>query len=146
MSASKRPIPLLTQAGYICEHASVQRGLSQRLGALLVVAVWTVPAAGAMALSLHVALDHHHQGEAGEHTAADLLAAAHGHRHPEVVPAHEHSATFAEAPSCLEAAPGLAPIAVQSIRTARTPDVLRLIDSRASPPERLFSTNCSLRL
>ena len=127
------------------------RALSQRLGALLVIALWAMPAASAMAVSLHVALDHHaldhHQhGEESGHATADLLAAAHGHQHPEVVPDHEHSATSSEATAVLRVVPGDAPIGTLANFEARTPDTLRPLDSRADPPERLFYTHCSLLL
>ncbi len=122
------------------------RALRQRLGVLLVVALWGMPAASAMVLSLHVALDHHHHSEESHHATADLLAAAHGHRHPEVVPDHEHSATSAEAAVVLRVVPADAPLGTLANLEARTPDTLRPLDSHADPPERLFYTHCSLLL
>lgn len=122
------------------------RALSQRLRVLLVVALWAMPAASAMALSLHVALDHHHHGDDSHHATADLLAVAHGHRHSQVVPDHEHSATSTEAAAVLRVVPADAPIGTLSSFETRTPDTLRPLDSRADPPERLFTTHCSLLL
>ena len=129
---------------------------SHRLGALLIIAVWAMPAASSLAVARHVALDHrtldhhehdrhHHSEESGAETA-DLLAAAHGHRHPEVVPDHEHSATSAEAAAVLRIGPGVAPIGSLLKLEARLPDTLRALDSRADPPEHLFTTHCSLLL
>ena len=127
------------------------RALSQRLGTLLVIALWAMPAASAMTVSLHVAidhhaLDHHRHGEESGRSTADLLAAAHGHRHPEAVPDHEHSATSAEAAAVLRVLPADAPLGPPANFEARTPDTLRPLDSRADPPERLFYTHCSLLL
>ena len=99
-----------------------------------------------MALSLHVALDHHHHGDDSRHATADFLAAAHGHQHPEAVPDHEHSATSPEAAAVSRMVPGDAPIGTLSAFEPRTPDTLRPLDSRADPPERLFTTHCSLLL
>ena len=127
------------------------RALSQRPGALLIIALWAMPAASALTVSLHVvldhhALDHHRRGEESGHATADLLAVAHGHRHPEVVPDHEHSATSAEAAVVLRVVPADAPLGTLANLEARTPDTLRPLDSHADPPERLFYTHCSLLL
>ena len=112
----------------------------------MVLVLWAMPAASAMALSLHVALDHHHHGDASHHAAADLLAAAHGHQHREIVPDHEHSAISPAAPTCAPAVWGDAPMGALARPEARSADSLRRVDSRAGPPDRLFYDHCSLRL
>ena len=122
------------------------RAASHRVGALLIIALWAMPAASSLAVGLHVALDHHHHGEERGDETTDLLAAVHGHRHPEVVPDHEHSATSADASAVLRIVLEESPNGSSSKLEARTTDTLRDVDSRADPPERLFTTHCSLLL
>lgn len=113
----------------------------------MVVVLWAMPAASAMALSLHVALGHHHHhGDTSHHAAGDLLAAVHGHQHRDIVPDHEHSAISPEAPTGSTAVWGNAPMGALQRPTARNADTVRWVDSRAGPPDRLFYDHCPLRL
>ena len=119
----------------------------------LLIATWgssgprlvAVPAANAMALSLHVALDHHHE-DTSHHPRADVFAAAHGHRHSEVVPDHQHSAPIPEATAVLKAVTGEAEMETLSRGEVKQADALNALDSRAGPPQQLFYSHCSLRL
>jgi len=122
-----------------------------RLLSLLVLALWLTPAASALAVGLHLALDHHPgDGRAGDQSAAIELAmaAVHGHRHDlEAVPNHEHPAPVAGGPSVHASAPA----AADPPPTGRVPRLAGsgaglLSPARRGPPTLLYQTHCSLLL
>jgi hypothetical protein len=124
----------------------VRRPATWRLLALLTLILWVLPAADATALTLHVALDHHHGEAADHHDAADALAATHGHHHHELVPDHEHSLLVPGAAATLNVLPCQVPRAALARSDTRDADSLRAPDSRAGPPELPFYSLCILRL
>ena len=63
----------------------------------MLLVLWMAPGAGALALSLHLAFDHHPSGTAGHdpvHANELVLASLHGLHHAEVAAEHEHSAAL----------------------------------------------------
>ncbi len=125
------------------------RPAAHRILAALLLAVWLAPAASALAVGLHLALEHHeHEGRS--HDLADLArAAAHGHHHPPSAEAdHDHELlVHGRVPATK---PGSGPAAV-------LPPTLCLGDAlaersglesprRRGPPLPLFTAHCSLLL
>ena len=126
----------------------------RRFLALGLLGLWLAPGVGALAVGLHVALDHggghHDHGDPGHASVAfeELVAAvAHGHHHRVDVPAHEH-------PAYLESAPGLSSGSCAAL--AATAGIAGAADHghgepaadshRRPPPGPLFRAHCSLLL
>ncbi len=121
---------------------------SRILLALLVMILWIAPMLGAVAVSFHVAFEHH-----GEHDDGALPAlvemAVHGHHHEgAVLPHHQHEGIEG---SGVRISTGLRATIAVSTRTSEL--ALRVVDeiglrgsSRRGPPPDLISRNCSLLL
>lgn len=110
--------------------------------ACLLIAAWLTPAAGALAVGLHLEL--HHDGD-HEMAPAVLEALAHGHRHSAEVPDHEHPAATEDASGPLPLpfatiAPTFIDVATEARRPAAPGWRLR------GPPRALFYSHCSLLL
>ena len=168
----------MTRSSAIWDDGSVLLAIRTKLWVLLVLGLWILPAGNAMALSLHVAVDHdapgserhqhlgdvesrdsHDHGgdthDSGSHpegdlvpTTIDLRAIFHGHEHPEVVPDHQHSATSSEVPGCTPLTSASWTVTTQPTGALLEPALgsLRRGQSRAGPPDGLFTIYCSLRL
>lgn len=137
--------------------APVSRSLLSPLVALALMAVWISPGVNALALGLHVALDHHDHadGRTGENEEHDISlaevaqAAVHGHHHSVVAAsAHEHRATVHGAGS----APCQSSTSLAIFPTIASAEAL-IEGSRApartvrrGPPDPLFTRHCSLLL
>ncbi len=126
-----------------------------RFVSVLVLSLWMTPGAGALAVGLHLAMDHH--GPHGSHGAAEhgleisdlLQTAAHGHHHPdaEAAPAHDHDATIEGAGSRLRpSAPGIAVLKSASPEIGLSERALAGGSLRRGPPRSLFTSHCSLLL
>lgn len=130
----------------------------RRILALSLLGLWLAPGAGALAVGLHVALDHgggldHRIQDHGDpgHTSAKLdelvAAVAHGHRHSVEVPRHDHPAQL-DASLAVSPAPSTALIVPPAPAAATDeghgePGASR---HRRAPPAPLFRVNCSLLL
>lgn len=116
---------------------------------MLLLAVWLAPGASALAVGLHLALDHHdHPGEAHERALSDLVqAATHGHRHPPAVAEHDHELWIGRAPAT---GPGPGPVAIVPSTTSPAHHLAerRGLDTSRwrGPPLPLFAAHCSLLL
>lgn len=121
------------------------RGRSRRIGVLLLLALWTGPTGYAAALTLHLALDHHGHDDASHRAAADQLAASHGHRHPEIVPDHQHPATIPEGTVGPQMSALQTPVP-ETLNAEVGPVRRQTFEPRARPPDRLFYAHCSLLL
>ena len=103
-----------------------------------------------MALSLHLAFDHHGGRLAGDgppHGAELVLATLHGHHHAELTSEHEHSAALSKSPTVRRAPKviGLAAGASNAVPNSAPGDTTDTRLLRA-PPDLLFHTHCSLLL
>ena len=132
----------MTHFAHIWEHGPV---IARRFLAVLAVAAWLTPAAGAMAISMHVARHHHDHGHPHHELGHELLTALHAHHHCEVLPHHDHSAPPSQPPSLKaesEAEPPPTLLETASVRTSS--DALSRAAPGSTPP--LFYSHCSLRL
>jgi hypothetical protein len=108
------------------------------------------PGAGALALSLHLAFDHHPSGTAGHdpvHANELVLASLHGHHHAEVAAEHEHSAALEKSPTVRRVPKfiGLAAGGSSTVPASVPGDTTDARLLRATPSS-LFRTHCSLLL
>lgn len=117
----------------------------------VVLLLWMAPSAGALAVGVHIALDHRgaHDAERQREISELARAATHGHHHDvDVGPHHEHDARLGgvaqvprRGPSPIAAFPSLG--AVTGALAGRTrPDNI----PRRAPPAPLFAAHCSLLL
>ena len=116
----------------------------------MVLVLRMAPGAGALALCLHVAFDHHGGGSAGDeppHEDELDLATLHGHHHAELTSEHEHSAALSKSPTVRRAPKvvGLVAGASNAVPTSAPGDTTDTRLLRA-PPDLLFHTHCSLLL
>jgi len=123
----------------------------QRLISVAILSLWLAPAAAALGVGIHLAVEHHHP-QALEHRQdiADLARlATHGHHHDlETAPDHRHLARLdGQAPSFrtrLDAvavlpqapSPRVAPVELASVSGSQ----------RRGPPRAVLTANCSLLL
>lgn len=131
---------------------AVPLSLLRRWTALAVLAACLTPAVGALAVSLHVLLEHsHHQRQSAASEPATVprdlaLDLAHGHRHATAEPEHEHRATMNGTPLALGAtAVALAPTALEP-STPPSASIASFGARRRAPPGPLFLSHGSLLL
>lgn len=127
------------------------RASGQRLLSAVVLLAWTVPAAGALGLSLHVALDHHaaHGGRCTSELSDLLRAAVHGHHHDtDAAPVHEHDVSVEAPAPAVRSVPLAAAVPAPSASPppSRAARPLRPDSPRRAPPGPLFAAHCSLLL
>ncbi len=88
----------------------------KRILSAVILGFWMIPTAGALALDLHLVLDHHgSRGTAHPHDHADPVA-AHGHHHdPKAAPDHNHD--HVQGVECLASTlrPSAAPVAPELV-------------------------------
>lgn len=118
--------------------------LLRRLLALGFLGLWMAPGAGALAVGVHVALDHHDLHHDSALLEGFALAVAHGHHHDDVAPHHDHPASL-DVPAGLAWNPHAAalpddPAAAPGPRHGR--DVAPY--PRRRSPVALFRVHCSL--
>lgn len=122
----------------------------RRIVAVASLVFWTTPGACALAVGVHVAMDH--RREEGGHLSrlfAELaLAVVHGHHHhAAVAPDHEHPAAVDNA---AEARTSTMPFAfvreAVSVVPSRDSDTAFPLKHRRGPPDPLFRAHCSLLL
>ena len=126
------------------------RSACQRSLVLVLLVLWMAPGASALALSLHVALDHHgreHQDDPLPHTDELILATVHGHHHAELASEHEHSAALEKTPT-VRRAPKVSTLAAGASNVVPASAPSDTTDARLlrAPPDPLFCTHCSLLL
>ena len=127
------------------------RVASRSLLCALVLLAWTAPAMGALALTLHLALDHHGP-RAGHHQSdvSELLwAAVHGHHHDvETGPVHEHDVRLdGGAPGVRTVSPPAADLPPSTYApSGRSAKSLPDGSPRRAPPQPPFASHCSMLL
>lgn len=117
----------------------------------IVLVLWMAPSMGALALGVHLALDHHGpHGAEHEREISDLVrAATHGHHHhAEAAPSHEHDARVARVAPLPRHGPSVAAIFPSpAAATAAGSDRPRRHHMlRRGPPVPLLTAHCSLLL
>jgi hypothetical protein len=132
------------------DNAAMPRSVCRRVFVLAVLVLWMAPAAGALALSFHLVLDHHGGGPVGQGPPDEdelVLATLHGHHHAELTSEHEHTAALSKSPTVRRAPKvvGLVAGASNAIPASVPGDTTDTRLLRA-PPDLLFDTHCSLLL
>ncbi len=127
--------------------------IGTHLVSAFLLAVWMTPGAGALAVSLHEVLDHHHTHQNAECSLEipELVqTASHGHRHQDdakAAPDHDHEATIDG--SGASPRPSVSSVVVAG-SASRDADLSKpaLDDGflRRGPPTPLFTTHCALLL
>jgi hypothetical protein len=127
-------------------RAPIHRRLSS-----VVLLVWMAPGMGALAVGVHLALDHHGaHGAEHEREVSDLVrAATHGHHHDaEAAPSHEHDARVGRVAPIPRRGPSLVAVlpspAAATAAGSQWPRADRTL--RRGPPVPLLTAHCSLLL
>lgn len=96
----------------VLSMATMRWSLARRIVALGCVASWILPAVVALAVSAHLAAEHHEQKEHGrEAVQRGLERALHGHSHRAETPDHRHDVPAPAPPSASPPAPRVVPLA-----------------------------------
>lgn len=123
----------------------------QRLLAAIILAFWLAPGASALAVGLHVVLDHHSHGDqATRHALLSLArAAVHGHHHDlGTAWDHDHDViTIKKAPASKPSASSIATLPLKnSLGAAEEQSSILGPTPQCRPPTPLFAAHSSLLL
>lgn len=117
----------------------------------VVLLLWMAPSVGALAVGVHLAVDHHDPHDAErEGEISDLArAATHGHHHEdELASSHEHDARLGGVAPVPRRAPSMVAVLPSPAGATAALSVRPRSDRtlRRGPPGPLFTAHCSLLL
>lgn len=124
---------------------AVSRPTFQRLVTIALACSWLLPGLVALAVVVHVELDHHHHGPSGDRAAELALTVEHGHSHEVGEPGHEHPANRndrRQAAPALEDPTGLPWASLQAWATHGVQ--VSPAEPLRPPPRPLFTLHCAL--
>lgn len=124
---------------------AVSRPTFQRLVTIALACSWLLPGFLALAVVVHLELDHHDHGRSGDQAAELALTVEHGHSHEVGEPGHEHPANRTDrrqanpAPDAATGPPWGALEAWASRGAEAVPE-----EPGRPPPRPLFTLHCAL--
>lgn len=127
------------------DNAAVSRLPLQRLVTVALACCWLLPGLLALAVVLHVELDHHGHGTSDDRAAELALAVGHGHSHELADAGHEHPASREGRRQSAQAPAEAADLPWGSLQAWSSDGAQADATApRRPPPRPLFTLHCAL--